>query len=102
MIELFKSEIFNEWLDDLKDRQAKARIEMHLRRLSLGNFGDAKFLREGIHELRIDCGQGYRVYFTRRGAFIVILLCGGDKSTQEVDIKRAITLASDWKDLNHD
>ena len=97
MIELFKSNIFNDWLDSLKDRQAKARIEMRLRRLSLGNFGDTKFLRESIHELRIDYGPGYRVYFTRRGAFIVILLCGGDKSTQDTDIKRAMTIAASWE-----
>lgn len=97
MIELFKSNIFNDWLDSLKDRQAKARIEMRLRRLSLGNFGDTKFLRDNVHELRIDYGQGYRVYFTRRGAFVVILLCGGDKSTQDTDIKRAITIATDWE-----
>jgi putative addiction module killer protein len=97
MVELFKSEAFNDWLDSLRDRQAKARIEMRLRRLSLGNFGDSKFLREGVHELRIDYGQGYRVYFTRQGAFIVILLCGGDKSTQDTDIKRAITIVTDWE-----
>lgn len=98
MYELFKSEPFDRWLDNLKDRQAKARIEMRLRRLSLGNMGDAKFLRDNVHELRVDYGPGYRVYFTRRGALIILLLCGGEKSTQDTDIKRAITLANDWQD----
>jgi len=68
----------------------------HPPRLSLGNPGDAKALREGVSELRVDSGPGYRVYFTKRGALVVLLLCGGDKGTQDKDIERAINIAKEW------
>ncbi len=75
------------------DRQAKARIDIHIRRVSLGNFGDVKSVGEGVRELRVDYGPDYRVYFVQRGAVLVVLLCGGDKRTQERDITAAKTLA---------
>lgn len=96
MIEIIQSETFKNWLSKLKDSQAKARIEARIRRVSLGNLGDVKTLREGISELRIDYGPGYRVYFIQRGPAMIVLLAGGDKCTQSVDIERAILLAKDW------
>ena len=77
----------------LRDRNAAARIKSRIDRLQLGLFGDAKSVGEGVSEMRIDCGPGYRVYFIQRGAKIVILLAGGDKRTQSRDIKRALDLA---------
>jgi len=82
-----ETENFTKWIQRLKDKAAKALIAARIRRISAGNFGDSKFLEDGIFELRIDYGPGYRVYFTQRGQEIVILLCGGDKSTQDRDIK---------------
>jgi putative addiction module killer protein len=98
MIEVVKSETFDKWLRGLKDRAARARIEARIVRLALGNPGDVKPVRESISELRIDHGPGYRVYFMQRGEVLVVLLVGGDKSTQEADIKRAIALAKAWKE----
>jgi putative addiction module killer protein len=98
MIEIIQSETFKHWLSNLKDRQAKARIHMRLDRLALGNPGDVKPVREGVHELKIDCGPGYRVYFMYRGPIMVVLLAGGDKHTQNSDIERAINLAKHWSD----
>ena len=98
MIELVKSATFDRWLVTLKDRHAKARIEARIRRMSLGNTGDAKPVGEGISEMRIDHGPGYRVYFMRRGPLLIVLVCGGDKSTQEQDIVQAKTLARQWRD----
>jgi putative addiction module killer protein len=79
----------------LRDRQAKARIDIRLRRLSMGNPGDVKPVGQGVSELRIDYGPGYRVYFVQRGETLIILLAGGDKRTQERDIKTALDLAQD-------
>ena len=98
MLELIQSQTFQHWLNGLKDRQARARVQARLDRLALGNPGDAKPLRDGVSELRIDYGPGYRVYFMRRGPVIVVLLAGGDKRTQDADIERAIGIAKDWKD----
>ena len=98
MLELIQSQTFQHWLNGLKDRQARARVQARLDRLALGNPGDAKPLREGVSELRIDYGPGYRVYFMRRGPVIVVLLAGGDKRTQDADIERAIGIAKDWED----
>lgn len=98
MIELFKSATFDAWFGDLRDANAKARITARIRRLSLGNPGDAKPVGEGVSEMRIDYGPGYRVYFIRRGAFVAILLCGGDKSSQDRDIAAAKAIAAQWKD----
>ena len=98
MPEIIQSETFRRWLAGLKDRQAVLRIDARIRRLSLGNLGDSKSLRDGISELRIDYGPGYRVYFIRRGTLVVVLLAGGDKSTQDADIKWAIVIAKEWRD----
>ena len=93
MIEVEKTEEYVEWVRGLRDVQARARIEIRIRRLSMGNPGDTKALGEGVSELRIDYGPGYRVYYTQRGQTIVILLVGGDKRTQEKDIAKAKNLA---------
>ena len=98
MFEIIQSETFNRWRIALKDRQAVARVNARIRRLSEGNPGDAKPVRGGVSELRIDHGPGYRVYFTRRGPIVIVLLVGGDKRTQDADIERAIAMAKDWKD----
>ena len=86
---------YADWFDRLRDRRAKARIDSLLRRFSLGNPGDVKSVGDGVQELRIDYGPGYRVYFTRVGDLVVILLAGGDKSTQQADIDAAKRLARD-------
>ncbi len=93
MIELRQTEVFAAWLHALRDRQARARIQTRLRRLSLGNPGDARPVGEGVSELRIDYGPGYRVYFVQRGQMQVVLLAGGDKRTQDRDIQTAVDLA---------
>lgn len=77
---------------------ARARIEARVLRLSQGNAGDVKPVGSGVSEMRINYGPGYRVYFMRRGPFVILLLCGGDKRTQDADIKRAIEIAADWED----
>lgn len=93
MIELRKTEIFAQWLNGLRDLQGKARVQARIERLAMGSPGDAKPVGEGVSELRIDCGPGYRVYFKRRGRVLIILLAGGDKSTQAKDIQTALRLA---------
>jgi putative addiction module killer protein len=98
MLEILQSETFNRWRLALKDRQALARINARIRRLAEGNPGDVKPVREGISELRIDYGPGYRVYFMRRGPLVIVLLAGGDKRTQDKDIEPAIAIAKDWKE----
>ena len=97
MVEVVKSATFEAWFKSLRDRQAQARINARIRRLSLGNPGDVQPVGAGVSELRIDYGPGYRVYYMQRGAVIAVLLCGGDKRTQDADIKRAIGIARDWK-----
>ena len=93
MIEIRQTESYANWFDNLRDRKARARIDVRLRRLSLGNPGDVKPVGSGVSELRIDYGPGYRVYFVQRGRMLIILLAGGDKRTQERDIKKALELA---------
>lgn len=93
MVEIRQTEAYFHWFDSLRDRQARARINARIRRLSLGNFGDVKPIGEGVSELRIDFGPGYRVYFVQRGQTLVVLLAGGDKRTQDRDIKKALKLA---------
>ncbi len=100
MVELIKSSTFDRWLSKLQDRQGKARIEARIRRMSLDNPGDVKAVGGGIFEMRIDYGPGYRVYCLRRGPLLVILLCGGKKSTQDRDIARAKAIAAQWR-LRH-
>ena len=93
MIEVRQTPEYEAWFASLRDRVAKTRIDIRVRRLSLGNAGDAKPVGEGVSELRIDHGPGYRVYFVHRGSIRIVLLAGGDKSTQVQDIKKAKTLA---------
>lgn len=95
MIDIRQTAEYSKWYAKLRDLNAKARISIRLERVALGNFGDAKSVGGGVQELRVDYGPGYRVYFTRRGDVVVILLCGGDKRTQDADIKRAQDLAEE-------
>ena len=97
MLEIFRSETFDRWLRELRDIRARARIEARILRLSQENPGDVRPVGSGVSEMRIDYGPGYRVYFTRRGPLVVLLLCGGDKRTQVADIKRALEIAEDWE-----
>ncbi|MDO3377102.1 type II toxin-antitoxin system RelE/ParE family toxin [Geoalkalibacter halelectricus] len=93
MIEIRKTDEFAEWLDNLRDIRARARILVRIERLAAGNPGDVKPVAEGVSEMRIDYGPGYRVYFIKRGNELIILLAGGDKGTQDKDIKIALRLA---------
>ena len=93
MTEVRQTDVFAAWLKGLRDRQARDRILARIDRLSLGNAGDVGPVGEGVSEMRIHYGPGYRMYFTQRGDTVVILLCGGDKRTQARDIKRAIEMA---------
>lgn len=95
MIEIRQTEIYSKWFKSLRDTQAQARINIRIRRLSMGNSGDVKPVGKGVSELRIDYGAGYRVYFIQRGEQLIILLAGGDKRTQEQDIKTALNLAKE-------
>jgi len=88
-----KTDTYAEWLDGLRDIHARARVLARVERLAAGNPGDVKAVGEGVSELRIDYGPGYRVYFTMRGRTVIILLAGGDKRTQSTDIKTALRLA---------
>ncbi|EJO62568.1 putative addiction module killer protein [Burkholderia multivorans ATCC BAA-247] len=87
MVTLLRSTEFNDWLANLRDQRGKARIAARLISAQLGNFGEYRVLDEGVCELKIDFGPGYRVYYVRRGEVVYLLLCGGDKSTQRKDIK---------------
>ena len=98
MIELIKSDAYDSWFHQLRDRQARAKIEVRIRRLSLGNPGDVKPVGEGVSEMRIDHGPGYRVYFLKHGPVVVVLLCGGDKNSQSRDITTAKAIAAQWKE----
>ena len=93
MIEIRKTERFARWIDKLRDVKGRARILARIERLAGGNPGDVKRVREGVSEMRIDYGPGYRVYFKKRGQELIILLAGGDKSTQAKDIEAALRLA---------
>lgn len=93
MIEIRQTEVYAQWFDSVRDRQARVRIDARIRRLSLGNPGDVTPVGEGVSELRIDYGPGYRVYFVQRGDALVVLLAGGDKRTQDRDIRTALEMA---------
>jgi putative addiction module killer protein len=93
VIQVRQTEAYAEWFARLRDRQARARVDARIRRLSLGNPGDVKPVGEGVSELRIDYGPGYRVYFVQRSKTLIVLLAGGDKRTQDRDINKAIALA---------
>jgi putative addiction module killer protein len=95
MPEIRQTEVFSQWLRKLRDGRARARIAVRIDRLADGNPGDVRPVGESVSEMRIDYGPGYRVYYVQRGAVLCILLCGGDKSSQEGDIKRAKHLAGD-------
>jgi len=96
VIEIRQTEVYSRWFRRLRDRQARARINVRIRRLSLGNPADVKPVGEGVSELRIDYGPGYRVYFVQRGQTLVVLLAGGDKQTQGRDIRTALELAREF------
>ncbi|WP_027173485.1 type II toxin-antitoxin system RelE/ParE family toxin [Methylobacterium sp. 10] len=92
-MDMRRTDVFDGWLRGLRDARAKARVALRLDRLAHGNAGDMKSVGEGVSELRIDYGPGYRIYFVRRGEALVILLCGGDKGSQDRDIARAKAIA---------
>lgn len=94
-MQIVQTDAFTDWLHGLADVQATARIVVRIRRLELGNAGDAKSVGEGVSEMRIDYGPGYRVYFAKRAKSVVILLCGGDKKTQRKDIAMAQKMAKE-------
>ena len=93
MIDVRKTDVFAQWLDNLRDFQARARVQARIERLAAGNPGDVEPVGEGVSELRINYGPGYRVYFKKRGRELIVLLAGGDKNTQAKDIKVALRLA---------
>ena len=90
-------DLYKAWLDDLKDMRARVAIQRRVDRLAAGNYGDHEFCRDGIWELRIDVGAGYRVYYARAGRTILLIVCGGDKRTQAADIKRAVKFWDDYQ-----
>ena len=90
-------DLYQAWLDDLKDMRARVAIQRRVDRLAAGNYGDHEFCRDGIWVLRIDVGAGYRVYYARAGRTILLMVCGGDKRTQAADIKRAVTFWDDYQ-----
>ena len=93
MIEVRKTEVYAKWLDGLRDVRARARVLVRIERLVAGNSGDVRPVGEGVSELRVDYGPGYRVYFKKRGRAMVVLLAGGDKRSQDRDVKMALRLA---------
>ena len=97
MFTLLASPDFEAWISSLTDEQGKARVLARLRSATFGNFGDCKPVGEGVSEMRIHAGAGYRVYYMRTGTTVYLLLTGGDKSSQKRDIARAIKLAQNWK-----
>ncbi|SAL54858.1 addiction module protein [Caballeronia sordidicola] len=94
MLNIRTTEVFDQWFSRLRDLRGRIRVQARIDRLATGNPGDHKSVGSGINELRINEGPGYRVYYTQRGSILVVLLCGGDKSTQQADIERAKTLAA--------
>lgn len=97
MLRIVQSEVFQRWMRGLRDRQAVARINIRLRRVARGHIGDARPVGGGVLELRVYHGPGYRLYFVRQGAEVIVLLCGGDKGSQQRDIERAKRMATEWK-----
>jgi putative addiction module killer protein len=93
MLEVRQTTVYSEWFNALRDRTARTRIDIRIRRLSIGNPGDVKPVGEGVSELRVDHGKGYRIYFIQIADVCIVLLAGGDKSTQEKDIRKAKALA---------
>ena len=99
MVQIQQTETYAKWFAGVRDRVTRARIDIRIRRLSLGNAGDTKPVGEGVSELRVDHGPGYRIYFIQRGEFVIVLLVGGDQSTQDKDIRNAKALANDLKEF---
>ncbi|MDR3175027.1 MAG: type II toxin-antitoxin system RelE/ParE family toxin [Desulfovibrio sp.] len=93
-------DLFAEWRARIRDAQARIAVDRRIMRVELGNFGDHKYLRDGVWELRIDVGQGYRVYFAKTGLAVVLLLCGGDKRKQNEDVARSCECWREWKRAN--
>ncbi len=98
MVQIQQTETYAKRFAGVRDRVTRARIDIRIRRLSLGNAGDTKPVGEGVSELRVDHGPGYRIYFIQRGAVVIVLLAGGNKSTQDRDIRNAKALAKDLKE----
>jgi putative addiction module killer protein len=98
VIDVRQTERYAKWLAALRDVQARARIEVRIRRLTMGHLGHVKVVGGGVSELKIDYGPGYRVYFARIGSEVVLLLCGGDKRRQDRDIAEAQSLLAQWKE----
>jgi putative addiction module killer protein len=92
-MQVLMTEVYRDWIDSLKDRLGRARVQVRVDRLAHGNPGQHRMLTNGVCELKIDFGPGYRVYYTERGGVVIVLLAGGDKSSQDRDIKTAIALA---------
>lgn len=90
-------DLYQDWLDGLKDIRARVAVQRRVDRLAAGNYGDHEFCREGVWELRVDVGAGYRVYYAQAGRKIVLLLCGGDKQSQQADINRAVKCWNDYQ-----
>jgi len=99
MVEIRKTEVFAKWIDGLRDIRARARILVRIERMAAGNPGDVRAVGEGVSEMRIDCGPGYRVYFRKEGLEVVLLLAGGDKRTQAQDIKVALRMARELREF---
>ncbi len=97
MLDIIKSAAFDEWFMRLRDKTAKTRIQMRIDRASDGNLGDWKSIGDGLSEMRVDVGPGYRIYFLRDGLRLIVLLCAGDKSSQTTDISKAHALAQEWR-----
>jgi putative addiction module killer protein len=102
VIEIRKTDIFAKWMDGLRDLRARARIQARIERLAKGNPGNVRPVGEGVSELRLDYGPGYRVYYKKRGQRLIILLAGGDKNSQATDIKTAIGLARSLSESKND
>ncbi|ECT8547616.1 type II toxin-antitoxin system RelE/ParE family toxin [Salmonella enterica] len=101
MKEIIRSETFSDWLSSLKDSRARSRVLARIDRMREDNFGDAEPIGDGLSEARIHYGPGYRVYFMQQGDVIVVLLCGGDKSSQTKDIKQARRIAKAWREAKN-
>ena len=97
MFIVYESATFKRWIRGLRDRAAVARINARLRNVAMGNLGDVRSVGDGVSEMRIHHGPGYRLYFIRDGQEVIVLLCGGDKDSQLRDIERAKRLAQDWR-----
>lgn len=97
MFEIVESGTFKRWIQGLRDRRTVARINIRLTNVAMGNLGDTKQVGDGVSEMRIHYGPGYRLYFMRKGAAVIVLLCGGSKGNQQRDIERAKRLAKEWR-----